>query len=86
MKIALYIDDGVEQIALTPETETERTILTLLHDGERDIAIRRGSFYECRGGWVRHGQMAGLHDHGSIRDLDSTMLVMRRRAPGQERG
>lgn len=35
MKIALYIDDGVEQIVLTPETETERGIVGKLHDGSR---------------------------------------------------
>ncbi len=32
MKIALYIKDGLEQIVLTPETETETAILGKLHD------------------------------------------------------
>lgn len=55
MQIALYIADGVEQIVLTPETETEKSIVGKLHDGKRRLTIHKGSFYECRGGWVRHG-------------------------------
>lgn len=54
MKIALYIEDGLEQIVLTPESETEKSILGKLHDGSRSLKIHRGSFYACRGGWVRH--------------------------------
>lgn len=66
MKIALYIDDGVEQIVLTPENETERSILGKMHDGSRELAIHRGSFYACRGGWIRHGEAA-----------DSTIVILR---------
>lgn len=68
MKIALYIQDGIEQIILTPEGDTERSILGKLHDGSRELSILRGSFFECRGGWVRQG--AGD---------DSTMIVLRQR-------
>lgn len=70
MKIALYIQDGLEQIVLTPEGDTEKSILAKLHDGTRDMSINRGSFFECHGGWVRH----------STGD-DSTMIVLRRRQP-----
>ncbi|HWW56390.1 MAG TPA: hypothetical protein VN047_05825 [Sphingopyxis sp.] len=66
MKIALYIEDGIEQIVLTPETDTEKGIVGKLHDAGRDITIKRGSFYECRGGFVRQ----------SVND-DSTMIVLR---------
>lgn len=69
MKIALYIDDAVEQIILTPESETERGILGKLHDDSRDFAIHRGGFYACRGGWTRHGI-----------DQESTMIVLRPKA------
>ena len=55
MKIALYIDEGVEQIVLTPETDTEKGIIGKLHDGTRDMAILKGEFYQCHGGWVRQG-------------------------------
>lgn len=70
MKIALYIEDGLEQIVLTPESDTEKAILGKLHDGSRSLSVKRGSFFECQGGWVRNG-----------REPDSTMIVLRP-APG----
>ena len=66
MKIALYIQDGLEQIVLTPESETERGIIGKLHDGSRELSIKQGSFYECNGGWVRQ----------SVNDT-STMIILR---------
>ena len=56
MKIALYIEDGREQIALTPETETERWLIAKLHElNTRVVNILKGEFYACQGGWSRHG-------------------------------
>jgi|UniRef100_A0A6H1ZAY9 hypothetical protein len=54
MKIALYIENGREQIVLTPDTDTEKAVLGKLHDG-REMSIYKGSFYQCQGGWTRHG-------------------------------
>jgi len=65
MKIALYIEDGREQIVLTPQSDTEKAILGKLHDGSRVLNIVRGAFYACQGGWTRHGS-----------NDDSTMLVL----------
>lgn len=67
MKIALYIEDGREQIVLTPDSETEKSILNKMHDTERILTIKRGSFYECNGGWMRQGA-----------NDDSTIIVMDR--------
>lgn len=53
MKIALYIEDGLEQIVLTPQSPSEKSILAKLTDGSRIVNIRKGSFYSCQGGWVR---------------------------------
>jgi hypothetical protein len=69
MKIALYIEDGLEQIVLTPESDTERAIAGKLHDGSRELSIKQGSFYECRGGWVRQSS-----------NEDSTFIILRARA------
>jgi hypothetical protein len=55
VKIALYIEDGLEQVVLSPESETERSILGKLHDSSRQLSVYRGEFYNCRGGWTRHG-------------------------------
>jgi hypothetical protein len=82
MKIALYIEDGLEQIVLTAESDTERSILAKLHDGERDLSIKRGGFYPCQGGWVRqHRRYGSLYGGDTDRDDDSTMIVLRPRAP-----
>jgi hypothetical protein len=67
MKIALYIENGLEQIVLTPETDTEKGIVGKLHDGSRTVSIKKGSFFECRGGYVRNGA-----------NDDSTMIVLHR--------
>jgi hypothetical protein len=70
MKIALYIEEGVEQIVLTPDTEYEKKMLALLTDAERVVSIRQGTFYPTRGGWIRHGDE---------QDGGSTMLVIERK-------
>lgn len=56
MQIALFIKDGLEQIVLTPESDTEKSILGKMHDGSREMSIHKGSFYECRGGYVRESK------------------------------
>lgn len=65
MKIALYIEEGIEQIVLTPESKVEESILGKMHDGTRVMQILRGSFYRCHGGWTRQDQ-----------DDKSTMIVL----------
>ena len=70
MKIAFYIEDGLEQIILTPADKYERDMLSKMHDGTRDLDIKRGSFYACQGGWTRQGS-----------NEDSTIVVLRLREP-----
>lgn len=67
MKIALYIENGVEQIVLTPDGEFERSLLAKLDAKDRVLTIKHGSFFETNGGWIRH-------DDGDR----STMIVLRR--------
>lgn len=87
MKIALYIEDGLEQIVLTPESDIEMSILGKLHDGSRSLHIHRGSFYDCRGGWVRHKETYFDPMYGATskpRDDESTLIVLRKPAPEKE--
>lgn len=80
MKIAFYVEDGLEQIVLTPESKTEENILGKLHDASREISIKRGSFYACRGGWMRHAAQSftsGVYAPSEGRDDESTMIVLR---------
>jgi len=84
MKIALYIEDGLEQIVLTPETETEKGIVAKLHDDDRQLSVCRGTFYATRGGWMTQRDLAHVHwgiHEGKRKDDDSTIIVLR---PKQE--
>lgn len=78
MRIALYIEDGLEQIVLTPESDTEKSILGKLHDVSRELDIQRGAFFDCRGGWKRYGvhQTHSLYGHSEEHDT-STMIILR---------
>lgn len=53
MKTAIYIEDGVTQLILTPDTEWEKAVLEKIKVGE--FQIHRGEFYYCQGGWHRQG-------------------------------
>lgn len=78
MKIALYIEDGLEQIVLTPESETEKGILGKLHDGSRTLSVIKGSFYNCQGGYARYTPYWESHSYGGSSGSDSsTMIVLR---------
>jgi len=54
MKIAYYVEQGIEQLILTPENEGEKKMLAIL-DKPSNIEIHKGSFYHCQGGWTRQG-------------------------------
>lgn len=66
MKTTFLIQDGIKQLVLTPESETEKAIFKMFPDGA-ELSIKRGSFFnKCEGGWVRE-----------FSDDDSLMLVMK---------
>lgn len=80
MKIALYIEDGLEQIVLTPTSDTEEAILEKIHDGSRQLSIKRGEFYGCRGGWTRHKKQ--YHSpYGSDEPNDNSTMIILTPAP-----
>lgn len=83
MKIALYIEDGLEQIVLTPESDTEDGILGKLHDGTRDLSIKSGEFYGCQGGYTRHKKQYNSPYYSDQPNDKSTMIVLRLKAPVQ---
>jgi len=87
MKIALYIEDGLEQVVLTPETETEYGIVNKLHDGSLDFEVYRGTFYGCRGGWMRHGETRDVsYSRNYSNDDRSTIIVLRPQPSNGEQG
>ena len=56
MKTAIYIDEGTTQLVLTPDNEWEKAICAKIATGEQAVNIMRGSFWSCRGGWIRYDQ------------------------------
>jgi len=55
MKTAIYVEDGVTQIALTPESEFEKRLLAEVPLGKTECNVVEGSFFLCSGGWNKHG-------------------------------
>ncbi len=53
MKTAIYVEDGIVQLVMTPETKFEKNALSTFMDQKLEAKIFSGSFYDCRGGWVR---------------------------------
>jgi hypothetical protein len=53
VKTAIYIEDGVVQLVLTPQSEFEKNALGSFEDKTLGVTIKAGSFYECQGGWTR---------------------------------
>ena len=52
MKTALYVENGVTQIVLSPDTEEERDILRRFENSKVD-RVYWGTFGKCEGGWYR---------------------------------
>jgi hypothetical protein len=64
LKTAIYIEDGVVQLVLTPEGEYEQEIIKSFGKKLGAVKVFQGSFYDCRGGWVRqtaHRERGYLH-------------------------
>lgn len=57
MKTAIYIEDGVVQLVLTPENVFEEKAIRSFEDKPMDAKIMSGSFYDCRGGWIRQADI-----------------------------
>ena len=54
MKAAIYIEQGVVQVALTPDNEWEKNALKMIKNAG-SVKTFKGDFYYCQGGWYRHG-------------------------------
>lgn len=78
MKTAIYIEDGVVQLVITPESEFEKDALKAFeHKGEIEARIFSGSFYDCRGGWVRqNGYFEPCSPYESRRDNNDRSLIL----------
>jgi hypothetical protein len=77
MKTAIYIEDGTVQLVITPETEFEKNALSSFEARPLEAKIFSGSFYDCRGGWVRQQVFIPNQEHylGVIDDSDRSLIL-----------
>jgi hypothetical protein len=74
VKTAIYIEDGVVQLVITPETDFEKNALKAFDaKGEVSAQIFSGTFYDCRGGWVRQKSYYGT----AYGDNNDQSLILR---------
>jgi hypothetical protein len=53
VKTAIYIEEGVVQLVITPENEFEKSALRSFENKPLEAKVFAGTFYDCRGGWLR---------------------------------
>jgi hypothetical protein len=70
LKTAIYIEDGVLQVVITPESEFEKRALSTLENKPLEAQIFSGAFYDCRGGWVRQTAY-----HANYSSGDTSLIV-----------
>lgn len=76
MKTAIYIEDGVVQLVLTPESDFEKNALKSFQKEPLKAQMFSGSFYDCRGGWTRQTQTYPSYGYEEIKDDVSLILRM----------
>lgn len=78
MKTAIYIEDGVVQLVLTPEGEYEEQIVKSFGNRLSEVKVFNGSFYDCRGGWVRQtARRERPYQHYTDGDCHDSSLILR---------
>lgn len=75
MKTAIYIEDGKTQFVLTPETEIDKRVLSEIEEAQSFLKTFRGSFYECRAGYVRQSEDWAGHFYTSAPRSDSSLIL-----------
>lgn len=87
MKTAIYIEDGIVQLVITPETDFEKSALRSFENKPMDAKVFAGSFYDCRGGWIRQArrnQVNGFSGYSREFDTDDRSLILRMSAKPEE--
>jgi hypothetical protein len=75
MRTAIYIEDGVIQLVLTPDNEWERRAINSFADKPVNVQIFDGGFYDCRGGWTR--QTHHFQHFSGVSRNDERSLILR---------
>jgi hypothetical protein len=91
MKTAIYIEDGTIQVVLTPENEFEKNVVHSLQGKKPQTNVFIGSFYDCRGGWVRQSSVPDIlanphvgHPLDAMKNEDKSLILrLNTRPPDQ---
>ena len=75
MKTAIYIEDGVVQLVLTPENDFEKNALSSFDGKETTTEIFIGGFYDCRGGWIRQNHYFQSRGMGGDNSRDNSLIL-----------
>ena len=80
MKAAIFINDGLTQVVLTPENDWEKNALQMIaNSAGQDAKTFWAKFYECQGGWLREGR--AIYETSQWRSsdevLDGSSLIFR---------
>ena len=75
MKTAIYIEDGVVQLVITPESEFEKSALRSFENKPMDAKVFAGTFYDCRGGWIRQSNYIGSNMFAGSENNDRSLIL-----------
>ncbi len=85
MKTAIYIEDGLVQLVITPTTEFEKNALSNFQDKLLQIKIHEGSFYDCRGGWIRQTTYQSGGDYSGKPSSRDRSIILTIREPQNDK-
>ena len=86
MKTAIYIEDGIVQLVITPESDFEKDALTSFQEKPLDAKIFDGSFYDCRGGWVRQFDYMQYNSmHSQQKEPKSLIITIKKSQPQENK-
>ena len=78
MKTAIYVEDGVVQLVITPESDFEKSALSSFSVKPMEAKIFSGAFYDCRGGWVRQKDYNYGSPNGWQEKNDKSLIITMR--------
>lgn len=76
MKTAIYIEDGIVQLVITPESDFEKNAMSSFREKPLEAKLFVGSFYDCRGGWVRQSEY-NMHMNDLSLDKGDRSLILK---------
>ena len=78
MKTAIYIEDGIVQLVLTPENKFESNALRSFEDKSVTCAVKPGQFYEDDKGRIRQEGFSGFTEgvvYGLAEESERSLFV-----------